>query len=46
MERLLGVAVAFDRLAEANTSVFVSDVSCSLSSYSLLIKSVTNLSDP
>ena len=50
VEGLLGFALAFDRLAEANTSVFktntpvfVSEVSCSLSSYSLSIKSVTNL---
>ena len=50
---LLGFALAFDRLAEANTSVvnantsvFVSEVSCSLSSYSLSIKSVTNLFNP
>ena len=50
---LLGFALAFDRLAKANTSVFnantsvfVSEVSCSLSSYSLSIKSVTNLFNP
>ena len=47
---LRGFALAFDRLAEANTSVFnasvsvfVSEVSYSLSSYSLSIKSVTNI---
>ena len=39
-------ASAFDRLANANTSIFVSEVSCSLSSYSLSIKSVTNLFKP
>ena len=50
---LLGFPLAFDRLANANTSVFnantsvfVSEVSCSLSSYSLSIKSVTNLFKP
>ena len=50
---LHGFASAFDRLAKANTSnfnanisVFVSEVSCSLSSYSLSIKSVTNLFNP
>ena len=44
---------AFDRLAKAssfvfnaNSSGFVSEVSCSLSSYSLSIKSVTNLFNP
>ena len=51
---LRGFASAFDRLANASTFVFnanssdfVSEVSCSLSSYSLLsIKSVTNLFKP
>ena len=43
VESLLGFASAFDRLANANTSVFVVEVSCTLSSYSLSIKSVTNL---
>ena len=44
MESLIGFALAFDRLVfNANTSVFVSEVSCSLSSYYLSIKSVTNL---
>ena len=43
VEGLLGFALAFDRLANANTSVFVSEVSCSLSSSSLSIKSVTNV---
>ena len=43
---LLGFALAFDRLANANTSVFVVEVSCSLSSYFLSIKSVTNLFKP
>ena len=46
VEDLLGVALALDRLANANTSVFVVEVSCSLSSYSLSIKSVTNLFRP
>ena len=48
--RLRGFALAFDRLAKANTSVFnakssdcISEVSCSMSSWSLLLKSVTNL---
>ena len=45
-EGLLGSALALDRLANANTSVFVVEVSCSSSSYSLLIKSVTNLFRP
>ena len=39
----LGFDLAFERLANANSSVFVSDVSCSLSPSSLLLKSVTNL---
>ena len=45
---LRGFALAFDRLAKASTFVFnaVSEVSCSLSSYSLSIKSVTNLFNP
>ena len=50
---LRGVALAFGRLAKAstfifnaNSSDFVSEVSCSLSSYSLSIKSVTNLFNP
>ena len=50
---LPGFASAVDRLAKANTFVFnanasdfVSEVSCSLSSYSLSIKSVTNLFNP
>ena len=46
VEGLLGFALALDRLANANTSVFVVEVSCSLSSYSLLLKSVTNLFKP
>ena len=53
MDGLLGFALALDRLAHANTLVFnantsvlVSEVSCSLSSYSLSIKSVTNLFNP
>ena len=46
VEGLLGFALAFDRLANANTSVFVSEVSCSLLSYSLSIKSVTILFNP
>ena len=48
-----GFVLVFDRLAKASTFVFnahssdfVSDVSCSLSSYSLSIKSVTNLFNP
>ena len=48
--RLRGFALASDRLAKANTSVynanasvFVPEVSCSLSSSSWLLKSVTNL---
>ena len=51
--RLRGLALAFDRLAKANTFVFnakssncISEVSCSLSSYFLLLKSVTNLFKP
>ena len=44
--RLCGFALAFDRLANANTSVFVVEVSCSLSSSSLLLKSVTNFFKP
>ena len=53
---LCGFAIAFDRLAKASTFVFnanssdfVSEVSCSLSSLSLLFKFVTNAmrnSDP
>ena len=43
VESLLGFALTLDRLANANTSVFVVEVSCSLSSYSLSIKSVINL---
>ena len=50
---LLGFALSFERLAytntsvfNANNSVFVSEVSCSSSSYSLSIKSVTNLFNP
>ena len=43
VEGLLGFASALDRLAIANTSVFVVEVSCSMSSYFLMIKSVTNL---
>ena len=46
VEGLLGFALASGRLAKANSSVFVSEVSCSLSSYSLSIKSVTNLFNP
>ena len=46
VEGLLGFAVALHRLANANTSVFVVEVSCSLSSYSLSVKSVTNLFRP
>ena len=53
VEGLIGVALAFDRLAyantsvfNANTSVFVSEVSCSLPFFSLSIKSVTNLFNP
>ena len=46
VEGLLGCALAFDRPANANSSDFVSEVSCSLSSYSLSIKSVTNLFNP
>ena len=38
VESLLGCALALYRLANANTSVFVSEVSCSLSSHSLSIK--------
>ena len=51
--RLRGFAFAFDRLAEASTFVFnakssncISEVSCSLLSSSLLLKSVTNLFKP
>ena len=52
--RLCGFALAFDRFAEANAFVFnaifsncISKVSCSLSSFSLLLlKSVTNLFNP
>ena len=51
--RLRGFALAFDRLVKASTFVFnanssdfVSEVSRSLSSYSLSIKSVTNLFNP
>ena len=51
--RLLGFVVAFDRLANASTFVFnafssnfISKVSCSLSSFSLLVKSVTNYFNP
>ena len=53
VEDLLGFVLAFDRLANANTSVFnanssdfISEVSCSLSSYSLSIKSVAYLFRP
>ena len=46
VEGLLGFALALVRLANANTSVFVVEVSYSLSSYSLSIKSVTNLFRP
>ena len=45
VEGLLSFVLALDRLANANTSVFVVEVSCSLSSYSL-IKSVTKLFRP
>ena len=38
--------LALYRLANENTSVFVVEVSCSLSSYFLSIKSVTNLFKP
>ena len=48
-KRLCGFALAFDRLAKASTldsnaqsSNCISEVSCSLSSCSLLLKSVTN----
>ena len=52
--RLRGFALAFDRLAKASTFVFnanssdfISEISCSsASSYSLSIKSVTNLFSP
>ena len=51
--RLRGFALAFDRIAKASTIVFnanssdfISEVSCSLSSSSLLLKSVTNLFNP
>ena len=50
---LLGFALAFDRLAKASTFVFnanssdfVSELSCSSSSHSLSIKSVTKLFKP
>ena len=50
---LRGFALAFDRFAKANTFVFnanssdfVSEVSCSLSSYSFSIKFVTNFFKP
>ena len=53
VENLLGFALAFDRLAKASTFVFnaqssncISEISCSLSSSSLLLKSVTNLFKP
>ena len=46
VEGLRGFALALYRLVNANTSVFVVEVSCSLSSYSLSIKSVTNLFRP
>ena len=46
VEGLLGFVLAFDRLANANTSVIVVEVSCSLSSYYLSINSVTNLFRP
>ena len=46
VEGLLGFALALDRLANANTSVFVVEGSCSSSSYSPSIKSVTNLFRP
>ena len=42
----MGFALALDRLANANTSVFVSEVSCSLSSHSSPINSVTILFKP
>ena len=51
--RLRGFALAFDRLAKASTFVFnaklsncISEVSCSLLSFSLLLKSATNLFKP
>ena len=51
--RLRGFALAFDRLAKASTFVFnaqssdfISEVSCSLYSYSSSINSVTNLFKP
>ena len=51
--RLRGLALAFDRLAktstfvfDANSSNFISEVSCSLSLSSVLLKSVTNLFKP
>ena len=51
--RLCGFALAFNRLAKASTFDFyaqssncISEVSCSLSSSSLLLKSVTNLFKP
>ena len=51
--RLCGFALAIDRLAKARAYDFnalssncVSEVSCSLSSFSLLLKSVTNLFKP
>ena len=46
VESLLGFALALYRLANANTSVFAVEVSYSLSSYFLSIKSVTNLFKP
>ena len=52
--RILGFALAFDRLEKASTFIFkanssdcISEVSCSLLSFSLLLlKSVTNLFKP
>ena len=45
--RLCGFALAFDRLAKASqSSNCISDVSCTLSSCSLLLNSVTNLFRP
>ena len=51
--RLCGFALAFNRLARANTFVlnantsnFISEISCSLSSSSLLLKSMANLIKP
>ena len=43
VEGLLGFLLALDRLSNVNTPVFVVEISCSSSSYSLSIKSVTNL---